>query len=126
MRRSQVLLFVPRERDLRPGSPCWRIVEGVVHLGAFVSCCRSFVFVSFAWLRWCTYGTPARLADSASWISCFATTRWSVVTLYPGKKKQMNNPFYYSFTQRSRVKILPTRAKNNDTWDWRRIVSNMR
>jgi len=23
-------------------------------------------------------------------ISCFATTRWSVVTLDPGKKKQMN------------------------------------
>ena len=53
------------------------------------SCCRSFVFVSLAWLRWCAYGAPARLADSTSWISCFATTRWSVVTLDPGKG-QMN------------------------------------
>jgi hypothetical protein len=32
---------------------------------------------------------PARLADSTSWISCFATTRWSAVTLDPGKR-QMN------------------------------------
>ena len=55
--------------------------------GAFKSCCRSFMFVSFAWLRWCAYGAPARLADSASWISCFATTRWSVVTLDPGKRQ---------------------------------------
>jgi hypothetical protein len=28
------------------------------------------------------------LADSTSWISFFATTRWSVVTLDPGKKKK--------------------------------------
>ena len=28
-------------------------------------------------------------AFSTSWISCFATTRWSVVTLDPGKR-QMN------------------------------------
>ena len=42
--------------------------------------------------------------------------RWSVVTLDPGKK-QMNNPFYYSQTRRSREKVLPTRARNNDTWD---------
>ena len=47
--------------------------------GAFASFCRS-------WLQWCAYGAPARLADSTSWISCFATTRWSVVTLDPGKK----------------------------------------
>jgi hypothetical protein len=49
--------------------------------------CRKLfsVFVSFAWLRWCEYGAPARLADSSSWISCFATTRWSVITLDPGK-----------------------------------------
>ena len=47
------------------------------------------MFVSFAWLRWCAYGAPARLADSTSWISCFATARWSVVTLDPGKR-QMN------------------------------------
>ena len=31
-------------------------------------------------------------------ISCFATARWSAVTLDPGKK-QMNNPFYYSLTR---------------------------
>ena len=49
----------------------------------------------------------------------------SVVTLDPGKK-QMNNPFYYSLTRRSRVQVLPTRARNNDTWDRRRIVNNMR
>ena len=42
------------------------------------------------------------------------------------KKKQMNNPFYYSMTRRSRVQVLPTRARNNDTWDRRRIVNNMR
>ena len=54
---------------------------------AFASCCRSFMFVSFAWLRWCAYGAPARLADSTSWITCFATTRWSVVTLNPGKRQ---------------------------------------
>jgi hypothetical protein len=54
--------------------------------GAFTSFCRSFMFVSFAWLRWSAYGVPARLADSTSWISFFATTRWSVVTLDPGKK----------------------------------------
>ena len=47
---------------------------------------------------------------------------------HPGsrKRKQMNNPFYYSSTRRSRVQVLPTRARNNDTWDRRRIVSNMR
>ena len=43
----------------------------------------------------------------------------------PGKK-QMNNPFYYSLTRRSRAQILSTRARNNDTWDQRRIVNNMR
>jgi hypothetical protein len=32
------------------------------------------------------YCAPARLADLTSWISCFATTRWSVVTLDPEKK----------------------------------------
>jgi hypothetical protein len=31
--------------------------------------------------------SPARLADSASWISSFAKTRWSVVTLDPGKSR---------------------------------------
>ena len=56
---------------------------------------------------------------------CFATTRWSVVTLDPGKR-QINNPFYYSSTRQSRVQVLPTRARNNDTWDRRRIVKNMR
>ena len=70
-------------RTARHPSP---ILEGLLSRyrlarGAFASCCRSFVFVSLAWLRWCTYGSPARLADSTSWISCFATTRWSVVTL---------------------------------------------
>jgi len=58
-------------------------------------------------------------------ISWIYTTRWSVVTLDPGKK-HMNNPFYYSLTRRSRVQVLPTRARNNDTWDRRRIVSNVR
>jgi hypothetical protein len=79
----------------------------------------------FAWLRWCANGAPARLADSASWVSYFATERWLVVTLDPGKN-QLNNPFYYSLTQRSRVQVLPTRARNNDTWDRRHIVNNMR
>jgi hypothetical protein len=32
------------------------------------------------------YGALARLADSTSWISCFATTRWSMVTWTPEKK----------------------------------------
>ena len=84
----QVLLQQPNARHPSP------ILEGLLSRyrlarGAFASCCRSFVFVSFAWLRWCAYGAPARLADSTSWISCFATTRWSVVTLDPGKR-QMN------------------------------------
>jgi hypothetical protein len=35
------------------------------------------------------------------------------------QKKQMNNPFYYSLTRRSRLQVLPTRARNNDTWDRR-------
>ena len=52
---------------------------------------RVSVFRLVAMVR--AYGAPARLADSTSWISCFATTRWSVVTLDPGKK-QTNNPFY--------------------------------
>ena len=46
--------------------------------------------------------------------------------LDPGKKKQMKNPFFYSLTRRSRVQVPPTRARNNDTWDRRRIVNNMR
>jgi hypothetical protein len=29
-------------------------------------------------------------------------------------------------SRRSRVQVLPTRARNNDTWDRRRIVNNMR
>jgi hypothetical protein len=45
---------------------------------------RVSVFRLVAMVR--AYGAPARLADSTSWISCFATTRWSVVTLDPGKK----------------------------------------
>ena len=81
----QVLLQQPYESHHCP------ILEGLLSRyrlarGAFASCCRSFMFMSFAWLRWCAYGAPARLADSTSWISCFATTRWSVVTLDPGKK----------------------------------------
>ena len=32
-----------------------------------------------------------------------------------GKKKQMNNPFYYSLTRRSRAQVLLTRARNIDT-----------
>ena len=76
----------PRARHPSP------ILEGLLSRnrlarGAFASCCRNFVFVSLAWLRWCAYGAPARLADSTSWISCFATTRWSVVTLDPGKNR---------------------------------------
>jgi hypothetical protein len=117
-----VLLQQPHARHPSP------IPEGLLSRyrlarGAFVSCCRSFVFVSFAWLRWCAYA-PARLADSASWISCFATTHWSVVTLDPGKKNRWT--FFYSLTRRSKVRVLPTRARNNGTWDRRRIVSNMR
>ena len=49
-----------------------------------------------------------------------------IFTFLTPEKKQMNNPFYYSLTRRSRVQSLPTRARNNDTWDRRRIVSNMR
>jgi hypothetical protein len=49
--------------------------------------------------------------------------RWSPWT---PEKKQMNNPFYYSLTRRSRAQVLPTCARNNDTWDRRRIVNNMR
>ena len=49
--------------------------------------------------------------------------RWSPWT---PEKKQMNNPFYYSLTRRSRVQVLPTRARNNDIWDRRRIVNNTR
>ena len=48
--------------------------------------------------------------------------RWSPWT---PEKNQMNNPFYYSFTRRSRVQVLPSRARNNDTWDRRRVVNNM-
>jgi hypothetical protein len=34
---------------------------------------------------------------------------------------------YYGYpSRRSRVQVLPTRARNNDTWDRRHIVSNMR
>jgi hypothetical protein len=81
----QVLLQQPHARHPSP------ILEGLLSRyrlarGAFESCCRRFVFVSFAWLRWCAYGAPARLADSTSWISYFATARWSVVTLNPEKK----------------------------------------
>ena len=80
----QVPLQQPHSRHPSP------ILEGLLSQyrlarGSFASFCRSFVFVSFAWLRWCAY-TPARSADSTSWIPCFATTRWSVVTLDPGKK----------------------------------------
>ena len=59
------------------------------------------------------------LGRLTSWISCFATTRWSVVTLDPGKR-QMNILLLVDTT------ILPTRARNNDTLDRRRIVNNMR
>ena len=81
----QVLLQQPHARHPSP------IPEGLLSRyrlarGAIASFCRSFEFVSFAWLRWCEYGAPVRLADLLSWIFCFATTRWSVVTLDPGKK----------------------------------------
>ena len=108
-----------------PQSPRASCLGNRLARGAIASCCRSFVFVSFAWLRWCEYGAPARLADLPSWIFCFATTRWSVVTLDPGNK-QMNNLYYYLLTRRSRVQVLSTRIKNNDTLDRRRIVNNMR
>jgi hypothetical protein len=58
-------------------------------------------------------------------ILLFATTRWSLVTLDPGKKID-EQPFYYSLTRRSRVQVLPTRAMNDDIWDRHRIVNNMR
>jgi hypothetical protein len=79
------LLQQPHARHPSP------ILEGLLSQyrlarGAIASFCRSFVFVSFACLRWCAYRAPARLANSASCISWFATTRWSVVTLDPGKK----------------------------------------
>ena len=46
---------------------------------------------------------------------------------HPGpREKQMKKTFYYSLTRRSRVQVLPTRARNNDTWDRHRIVNNMR
>ena len=84
------------------------------------------------------YGAPARLADSTSWVSCFATTRWSLVTLvkssqvntHPNAKSQAKDKrakdrqktpekgrrtFFYSLTRRSRVQVLPTRDRNNDT-----------
>jgi hypothetical protein len=85
----QVLFQQPHARHLSP------ILEGLLSRcrlarGAFESCCRSFVFVSFVWLRWCAYCAPARLADSASWIPCFATARWSVVILDPAKKEDEN------------------------------------
>jgi hypothetical protein len=44
----------------------------------------------------------------------------------PRKKKQMNNPFYSLSTRRLMVQVIPTRARNIDTWDRRHIVSNMR
>jgi hypothetical protein len=77
---GQKLLQQPHARHSSP------ILEGLLSRyrlarGAFESRRRSFVLVSFAWLRWCAYGAPARLADSTSWIYGFATTRWSVVTL---------------------------------------------
>jgi hypothetical protein len=46
------------------------------------------------------------------------------LSLDPGKK-QMNNPFYYSLIRRSGVQVLPTHARNDDTWDRRRIVNDM-
>ena len=49
--------------------------------------------------------------------------RWSVVTLDPGKR-QMNIFLLVDTTIEGA--ILPTRARNNDNWDRRRIVNNMR
>jgi hypothetical protein len=45
---------------------------------------------------------------------------------HPGPRKKSRRTFFYSLTRRSRVQVLPTRARNNDTWDRRRIVNNMR
>ena len=122
----KVLLQQPNARH--PSS----ILEGLLSRnrlarGAFESCCRSFIFVvSFAWLRWCAYGAPVRLADSTSWISYFATTRWSVVTLDPGKKKADEQPLLLLVDTTIEVQVLPTRTRNDDTWDRLRIVKNMR
>jgi hypothetical protein len=115
----QVLLRKPYVRHPPP------IPEGILSRfrlarGAFVCFCRSSVKISFAWLRWCECGAPTHLADSALWISCFAAARWSTTNLDLGYK-QMNYPFYYSLTRRSRVQVPPVCAINSDTWD-RRIV----
>jgi hypothetical protein len=110
-----VLLQQPHARHPSP------ILEGLLSRyclarGAFASCCRSFVFVSFAWLRWCEYCAPARFADSTSWISCFATTHWSVVTLDPGKKPN----------EQPLLLLVDTAIGYYDTWDRRRFVRNLR
>ena len=47
--------------------------------------------------------------------------RWS-----PWIPEKSRWTFFYLLTRRSRVQVLPTRARNNDTWDRRRIVNNMR
>ena len=47
--------------------------------------------------------------------------RWSPWTPEKGRWA-----FFYSLTRRSGVQVLPTRARNSDTWDRRRIVNNMR
>jgi hypothetical protein len=96
-----VLLQQPHARHPSP------ILEGLwsryrLARGAFASCCRSFMFVSLACsgrirkfllqLRVCEFRlvTMVRIMCThslgRSWISCFATTRWLVVTLDPGKQ----------------------------------------
>jgi hypothetical protein len=99
---------------------------GMVSLGAnsLVAAAASYLCLSSGYdgahilhpLAWPTH--PLRFPASpqrAGW--------WSPWT---PEKEQMNNPFYYSLTRRSRVQVLPARARNSDIWDRRRIVNNMR
>ena len=62
---------------------------------------------------------PSQLPGSSA--SPQRAGRWSPWTPEKGRWA-----FFYSLTRRSRVQVLPTRARNNDTWDRRRIVNNMR
>jgi hypothetical protein len=93
--------------------------------GAFESCCRSSVFVRLRLVTvvrpWRTYSFGRlNLLDSLLRL----TYAMAAVYLDFGIQ-QMNYPFFYSLTRRSMVQVHPTRARNNDTWDRRRIVNNM-
>ena len=68
---------------------------------------------------WCTRSLGTQLPGSPA--SPQRAGRWS-----PWTPKKGRWTFFYSLTRRSRVQVLPTRARNHDTWDRRRIVNNMR